>query len=272
MQIPAHIRQNAGSVLRAPAATGANEPSSRRIQAVDRAVALLQAVADAPGRSLAEVAQAAGLNRSTAWRLLLTLEHHHLVDRDPDTSGFVLGYEIARLAMRGGSVGLVRRLRPALTVLAEQTGMAAVLSAPTPTEPIAVDQIDPPGRPEPNMVGWALPLHASASGKVWLAFLDEHEREEILRQPLARFTDSTFTDPAALREELQEIRATRVGTDRDEWDPGWTAISTPIIDNGSIVAMIGVMATTARFAGTATQTTAEHVKTAAAAAGAALHR
>lgn len=98
--------------------------------------------------------------------------------------------------MRGGHGGLVRRLRPVLTELTRSSGMSAVLSTPTPTEPIAVDQVDPPGRREPNMVGWALPLHATAAGKLWLAFLDEPERSEVLRQPLARFTDVTLTDPA----------------------------------------------------------------------------
>ena len=87
------------------------EPASRRIQSVDRAVALLRAVAAAPGPTpLADLADSVGLNRSTAWRLLLTLEHHGLVDRDGATGGFVLGYEVGRLASRSGSASLVRRV------------------------------------------------------------------------------------------------------------------------------------------------------------------
>lgn len=65
--------------------------------------------------------------------------------------------------MRGGHGGLVRRLRPMLTELARDSGMSAVRSTPTPTEPVAVDQVDPPGRREPNMVGWMLPLHATTA-------------------------------------------------------------------------------------------------------------
>lgn len=226
----------------------AKEPASRRIQAVDRAAALLRAVAEAPAPvPLAQLADAVGLNRSTAWRLLLTLEHHHLVDRDPEGGGFVLGYEVGRLAMRGGNLGLVRHLRPTLSALSRQTSMASVLAAPTPTEPIAVDQVDPPGRPEPNMVGWGMPLHATAAGKLWLAFLDERERDEILRQPLPRFTDATVVDPERLRSELHEVRQTLRAFACDEWDAGWSAVASPVLRNGSVVAMLSVMATTMRF-------------------------
>jgi DNA-binding IclR family transcriptional regulator len=247
------------------------EPASRRIQSVDRAVALLRAVAEAPGPTpLADLADSVGLNRSTAWRLLLTLEHHGLVDRDGATGGFVLGYEVGRLASRSGSASLVRRVRPTLTELAHQTGMAVVLAVPTATDPIAVDQVDPPDRPEPNMVGWGMPLHASAAGKAWLAWLDQPEREELLRRPLARFTPSTLIDARALRRDLDEARKTSIAIDRDEWDAGWTAIATPIVDDGAVVAMISVMATTPRLTEAKLRTIRRQIRAAAAAAGAAL--
>jgi len=247
------------------------EPTSRRIQAVDRAVALLKVVAEAPEPlALADLADAVELNRSTAWRLLLTLEHHGLVDRDPDAGRYVLGHEIVRLGMRGGNRALVRRLRPALTDLANASGMAAILVVPTPTEPLTVDQVDPPGRPEPNMVGWGLPLHATASGKLWLASLPEREREEVLVQPLPRYTERTIVDPVALRRELEEIAESRVAVDRDEWDPGWSAVATPVLRDGAVVAMIGVMATSMRFAEAPLATTVALARRAAAGAGSAL--
>ncbi len=247
------------------------EPASRRIQSVDRAIALLRAVAVAPSSpALAALAEAASLNPSTAWRVLLTLEHHGLIDRDPASGRFVLGHEVGRLAGRGGHVALVRRARPALVALTAQTSMSSVLAAPTPTEPIAIDQIDPPGRPEPDMVGWRLPVHATAAGKLWLAFLDEDEREQALRQPLPRFTDKTGTDRAALTDELEQIRRAGIAFDRDEWDPGWTAVGAPVNRGGSIVAMVSAMATTPRFRSASVEEIAEQVKGAAAAVAAAL--
>ena len=248
-----------------------HEPTSRRIQAVDRAAALLRAVAEAPEPpSLADLAEATSLNRSTAWRLLLTLEHHGFIDRDPDSGRYVLGHEISRLALRGGHGGLVRRLRPVLTQLARESGMSTVLSTPTATEPVAVDQVDPPGRREPNMVGWMLPVHATAAGKLWLAFLDESELTEAVRQPLPRYTDATLTDRRALLRELEQIKETGISVDRDEWDPGWTAIAVPVRAGDSIVAMISVMATTQRFEAEPYETISSRLRQAAQAAEAAL--
>jgi DNA-binding IclR family transcriptional regulator len=148
--------------------------------------------------------------------------------------------------------------------------MSSVLAAPTPTEPIAIDQVDPPGRPEPNMVGWTLPVHATAAGKLWLAFLDEPDRDDVLRQPLARFTEATVTDRAALIDELAQIGETGIAVDRDEWDAGWTAIGAPILQGDSIVAMVSVMATTRRFEAASFSEIADRAKSAAATVAAAL--
>ena len=62
-----------------------------RVQSVERAVALLDAIAGASprGSTVAELALACGINRATAWRLLATLEGRGLVDRDPATSRYV---------------------------------------------------------------------------------------------------------------------------------------------------------------------------------------
>ena len=64
-----------------------------RVQSVERALALLDAIADASprGSTVAELALACGINRATAWRLLATLEGRGLVDRDPATSRYQVG-------------------------------------------------------------------------------------------------------------------------------------------------------------------------------------
>src|SRR3954462_3198794 len=86
-----------------PAPVNHAPEASGRIQSIDRAVELLEAVAAA---SEAETAPAppdgCGLNRSTAWRLLATLEHHGLVDRDPATNRYRVGLALLKLAGSGG--------------------------------------------------------------------------------------------------------------------------------------------------------------------------
>jgi len=80
---------------------------NRRIQSIDRAAELLEAIARAPEPETApELADACGLNRSTAWRILATLEHHGLVERDPDSNRYSLGFAVLRLAAAAGHAGL----------------------------------------------------------------------------------------------------------------------------------------------------------------------
>ena len=73
------------------------EPGLRTIQSVDRAAALLKAVAASRDPlSVVELAAQCGLNRSTAWRLLATLDSQGLVERDPVTQRYSVGYAIFR--------------------------------------------------------------------------------------------------------------------------------------------------------------------------------
>src|SRR2546430_15149012 len=100
--------------------------SLRTIQAVDRAAALLKAVARSRHPlTVGELAAATGLNRSTAWRLLATLDQHGLVERDPVTQRYSVGYAIVQLAAAGDYDALVRRARPVLARLAADTGETA---------------------------------------------------------------------------------------------------------------------------------------------------
>ena len=94
-----------------------------RVQSVERAVALLDAIAGASprGSTVAELALACGINRATAWRLLATLEGRGLVDRDPGTSRYQIGYTVARLAAAFGVDGLVRRSHHVLERVCAQT-------------------------------------------------------------------------------------------------------------------------------------------------------
>src|SRR5436853_7745767 len=72
---------------------------SSRVQSVDRAVMLLRAIsASAQPLTAWELARACGINRSTAWRLLQTLEHHGLTERDEATQRYSIGYTALQMA------------------------------------------------------------------------------------------------------------------------------------------------------------------------------
>src|SRR3954468_7654174 len=105
------------------------EPATTGVQSVDRALRLLKAVAAAPVPATAqELAQRCEVNRSTAWRLLATLERHGLVERDAVTGRYVVGYASFQLATAEDHDALARRLRPLLLRTAEGTGEIVTLA------------------------------------------------------------------------------------------------------------------------------------------------
>ena len=181
----------------------------QRIQAVDRAVALLKSVADATtAPTVLELAKACSINRSTAWRLLRTLEYHGLVDRDPITQRYTIGYGAISVASAVTDDALVRRVRPLIEQLTIRTSESVTLAVAKRFNLVYVDQVDPPELIMPSWLGRALPLHATSGGKVFLAWLRPEEREAILPGELVRYTDQTITDRGELDRELESVRQT----------------------------------------------------------------
>ena len=203
-----------------------SSPVNARIQSIDRAVELLEAIAAAPEPQTARaLADRAGLNRSTAWRILATLEHHGLVERDPAGNRYGLGFALLRLAAAAGHEPLVRLAHPIVRALAHDTGETANLAVARRLELVYADQVQAPHVMAPNWLGHAVPLHATSTGKAFLAALPDAELDALLRAPLERFTDTTITDPEALRAELDGVRARGYAVSRGELEPALWGVS-----------------------------------------------
>jgi DNA-binding IclR family transcriptional regulator len=182
-------------------------PGLRTIQSVDRAAALLKAVANSRRPlTVVELAKQVGLNRSTAWRLLATLDAHGLVERDPATQRYSVGYAIIQIAAAGDYDSLVRRAHPVLQQLAYDTGETVNLAVAKRFDLVYVHQVEAPQVMSPNWLGRTVALHATSSGKAFLAWLPKEEREALVRRKLERFTSTTITDRRQLEAELADIR------------------------------------------------------------------
>src|SRR2546423_6589849 len=119
------VKRPNGRSLRCPARRSRMEDKGTgRVQSVDRAVALVHAVADSGplGETAATLAERCGLNRATAWRLLATLEHHGVLERDPASNRYTIGLAVDRWAAGAGVDGLVRRAHDTVVSLSERTG------------------------------------------------------------------------------------------------------------------------------------------------------
>lgn len=214
------------------AAVDPEQARSGRVQSVDRAVALLNAVASGrgEGRSAAELAAECELNRATAWRLLATLEHHGLVERDPVTNRYGIGFAVNRMAGSAGVDSLVRAAHGTLERLSSRTGETANLAVAQRLGLTYVDEVVPPVVLSARWLGKQVPFHATSAGKAFLAWLPERELESMLAAPLPEYTHATRTDQQGLREELAGIRTTGYAVGRGELESDVHGIAAPVLD------------------------------------------
>lgn len=201
------------------------------VQAVDREAALLKAVANAErAPTVLELARSCNLNRSTAWRLLATLERQGLVERDPVTQRYTVGYAIFQVAAGDNHDSLVRRAHPVIERLAQKTRTTVSLAVAKRFNLVYVDQIDEPRALSPNWIGRSLPLHATSGGKAFLAWLPKEERDAILTGRLQRYTSTTVTERRRLEQELAADRRRGYSTCLGELEETLWGVSSAVLD------------------------------------------
>jgi DNA-binding IclR family transcriptional regulator len=216
-------------------------------QSIDRAAELLVRVVesdDAP--SVGELAEASGLPKSTTSRLVSALERQGLLQRDTDRAALVPGPVLLRYARKERTApDLIELAANALDRLAEATGETINLGVATTG---AVEQLDQRDSRHylgsTNWVGKRVPLHASAIGKVFMAFGDF----PVPAGPLERLAPRTLTRPEELAADLVVTRARGYASAVDELEPGLWAIAAPVFDaGGTVIAALSVSGPTVRF-------------------------
>lgn len=220
------------------------------VQSVDRAVQVLELLAREGEAGVAEVARELGVHSSTASRLITALSTHELVERLADTRRVRLGVGLLRLAGATASrLDVTSQAQPVCDGLAEELGETvnvAVLTGEAATNVCQAQGTSTVAMQ--NWVGQRTVLHATSSGKVLLAHLDEEERDARLKPRLERFTDHTLTSAAALRRELQTVRATGWASAVEELETGLNAVAAPIRrHDGEVIAAISVAGPTYRL-------------------------
>lgn len=222
------------------------------LRSVRRALDVLEVLADAGELTLEALARRTGLPKPTVFRLVRTLEERGYVVRA--TSGN-LGLGPRVLSLAGGErkpwVALVREVaRPEMVRLRDALEDTVNLAVRAAGHVVYVDVAEGtyPVRfvESPGALG---PLHATALGKVLLAFLPAAEREELLSElPLARLTARTIVDREQLQEELQKVRDAGFGVDDEESVEGARCVAAPIlVEGGRALAAISVSAPAGRM-------------------------
>lgn len=194
-------------------------------------------------RSLTDISAETGLPLSTTHRLVGELEDWGALQRD-DNGRYQIGLRLWELGQHAGRQvrEIARPLLQDLFTLTQETVHIAVRER---AEALYIDRVYGTRRvPQASRVGGRLPLHATAVGKVLLAFEEPWVREAILTQPLESRTPNTHVDPDALRAELAVVRSRSFATTVDETRLGATSIAVPIFQNGLVGAALGLVTTT----------------------------
>jgi DNA-binding IclR family transcriptional regulator len=209
------------------------------LQTADRALRILQLFAT-PGEaiSVAEVSRRLALNRSTASRLVSTLEARGFLERRLPAGPLSLGSEVARLGRLAlGARDLVGLSRPLLEQLSAQTGETATLGVPAGDRVAIVGQSH--GRhhvSSGNWVGVRTPPHCCSDGKVLLAY----GALAVGPGPLPRIAANTIVDRRALARELRTIRQRGFAVAEGELEDGLVGVAVPVRDRGICVAALCV--------------------------------
>lgn len=224
------------------------QPAFRLVGAVQRAFAVVDALADADGElGTNEIARRTGINPSSVSRLLATLVEAGVVEHVPDSGRYRLGLRLLQL----GNVVLARLdlrqvARPHLQALVEATGETATLSAPGEPDAVTVDFVQSPSQVQSvARLGRPSVAHATATGKVLIAFGEQ----TVPPGPLKTYTRRTITQRAALAVEIDAVRDRGFAYNFGEREDDLHAIAAPVWgSHGELAAIVGVQGPAWRFA------------------------
>ncbi|MGY1620210.1 IclR family transcriptional regulator [Geodermatophilus sp. SYSU D00691] len=214
---------------------GAAQGQPTLIQSVQRALRLLEIVAEHDGRARAkEVARAAGLPLPTTYHLLRTCAHEGWLQRLADGS-YVLGHRIDVVLRHGTAARGLASARPALEWLRDELGGAVYLARYVDGEIVVADIVDGPRAPRIDLwVGIHDAGHATALGKCILGQLPTPAREEYFgRHPLHDLTPRTVVD----RRRLRLPAAGDVAVDDGEYAVGVRCLGAAVVDPDGVGAV-----------------------------------
>lgn len=220
---------------------------STTVRAVERALDILLCFAKSPRElSLSEMAREVGLHKSTAHRLLLSLQAKGFVRRQSGSDKYILGWSVLELL---GNVYLSDELTtlalPEMTKLRDVTGETISLYIRSGIERIRIQAVES-NEPIRNVVaiGKTYPLYIGASGKVLLAFADD----AVVREVLARERIPSDFGRDELHHQLDKIRKDGYAVSIQERDAGAAAMAAPVFGrNQECIAAVSISGPVSRF-------------------------
>ncbi|MBA4542755.1 MULTISPECIES: IclR family transcriptional regulator [Thermoactinomyces] len=223
-----------------------SEAKKATVRAAERALDILLCFADASQLGMMEIAEKTGLNKSTVFRLLATLEAKGFVKRDPQSEKYRLGFRVWEL-----SANLDQSDDPAVLFLPEmerlrdeldETVSLYIRDGGERVRIQAVESRQAIRRVAP--VGARMPLAVGASSKVLMAYAGEEAVSKLLSSP----DWPENLEREQYLEQLQKIREEGFAISVEEREAGTAAVSVPVFSKrGDLVAALAVSGPVSRM-------------------------
>lgn len=206
-------------------------------------MSILELLADLGAAGVTEIADELEIHKSTAFRLLMTLEARGLVEQDVERGKYRVGYTAVQLTARASKIRDIALVgRTVCAELASAVGETVSIAVEDGGQVLTVDQtVGHSAVTAIDAVGTRQPLHATAAGKVFLAGMSEEKLQRVIDLGLPALTDTTLTESAALREQLDLVRSRGWATTVEECEVGLVALAMPVLSlGGTLVAALTI--------------------------------
>lgn len=224
--------------------------NSRTIQSVQRAIDIINCVGDTGRKAtLREISSKLNLNINTVRGLVQTLLVNGFLSKDTDLGAYTLGYEFLTKSKLVYQIQIQRIsdiARPDMELIASKYGVSSWLQISFYRDIYTVEVVEAPGSHyaySPKS-GANLPLHASASGKLRIAYMPEQERQKVLSDILLEpLTERTITDKEKFAEVIEQAYSQGYATELEEADIGISSVGAPFFDaRGALSGTLSVVA------------------------------
>jgi DNA-binding IclR family transcriptional regulator len=201
--------------------------------------------------SLDDATQACNLPKPTVFRILAMLHEADLLQREPLSKRYIIGPRMSQLALDVMQHSTLRaQCHTVLQELVDEIGESCNLTMLDGNEVLYIDRVETPLPLRLHLEpGTRVPLHCTASGKIFLGEMSAKQIHRLLgKMPLKRYTDKTITDRAMLSEEIRRTKETGIGTHDGELFDASVALAVPVTDqHGRVYAALAVHAPSARM-------------------------
>ncbi len=209
------------------------DESTAGVRSVHLAIDVLEAVAFAEEEiGVTRIAERLGVTKGSVHRHLYTLVDRGYLAQNPATSRYSIGPKSRLLARSAPETDLVQLAEGPMRALRDAVGHTVVLSEMTPRGALVIAKLSGTSSIEIGVrPGSELMFHASAQGKVMLAYAPYPFRQRVLGRPFTVFTEKTITSPARLEKELTEVARRGYASAPEETMLGINALAAPIFDS-----------------------------------------